>query len=629
MDVAEDAEGSLDPRIQIELENLNNATDDINKLETELDEAHTAFRQLLSESTRRLKEVADKLGPTCIEKARCYFEALEVAHLAQVECQKQAQLFQRASEIHAAAKETVALAEARFTSHQHEWKFDQAWQDMLNHATIKVMDADNQKAECGREHHRKAMLFQDAEKKVLQLEEKYRRYIIKSRPYFEVKAQCDQMLATQKERVEYLQKAIKDAKQNYASSLRILEDISNQIHQQRKDNDILANGPREPGVGAELIGTGDNINYKMDFKKVKHDNIISTIDSEYNTNVQDQQNNGDVQSNITTLCVEHLSRRSVDGSEATSNQWELELQASMEKLNCTPFNSKDFERDEQEIKDISIKEICDIRLVDKKDTVDVVDKSQYNFLQGKESSDDTLNSFKKLSTDLEISKTSFDAPAVSSSKSLQSLCYSLFNSVQARSKYINDITKSLYKESTNKGTCPVERVENVEKVEELNTSKYVPNRISEIDFKHQKSQSNVKTNMEDIKHNYSMPKLYDCTESNALAKAITYVKNPNLKALSTPTCYSANSSPLKSNHSFSSQSKRLSNNELHKTHGKTPPFERSRNKSSSIKELPLLSLINVPTTVLQTYKEKSSSMNDLNFKNTLDLYKSNKHLTIV
>lgn len=55
-----------------------------------------------------------------------------------MECQKQAQLFQRANEIHAAAKETVALAETRFTSHQHEWKFDQAWQDMLNHATIKV-----------------------------------------------------------------------------------------------------------------------------------------------------------------------------------------------------------------------------------------------------------------------------------------------------------------------------------------------------------------------------------------------------------------------------------------------------------------------------------------------------------
>jgi hypothetical protein len=42
------------------------------------------------------------------------------------------------TEIHQAAKETVALAEQRFLSKQHEWQFDNAWQEMLNHATIKV-----------------------------------------------------------------------------------------------------------------------------------------------------------------------------------------------------------------------------------------------------------------------------------------------------------------------------------------------------------------------------------------------------------------------------------------------------------------------------------------------------------
>lgn len=68
MDVTDNADGSLDPRIQIELENLNDATDDINKLETELDEAHTAFRQLLSETTKRLKEILNKVGNSYVEK---------------------------------------------------------------------------------------------------------------------------------------------------------------------------------------------------------------------------------------------------------------------------------------------------------------------------------------------------------------------------------------------------------------------------------------------------------------------------------------------------------------------------------------------------------------------------------
>ena len=41
--------------------------------------------------------------------------------------------------LHQAAKETIALAEERFVNSRHEnWQFDSAWQEMLNHATMKV-----------------------------------------------------------------------------------------------------------------------------------------------------------------------------------------------------------------------------------------------------------------------------------------------------------------------------------------------------------------------------------------------------------------------------------------------------------------------------------------------------------
>lgn len=242
----------LDPRIQIELENLNKSTDEINKLEIELDEANTTFRMLLNESTRRLKLLSKKLG-SCIEKSRAYYEALDVAKLAQKECQKAAVAFQRSNEIHAAAKETVALAEQRFMSNQHEWQFDNAWQEMLNHATMKVMDADNKKAEHGREHQKKALLFHAAEQKVQQLEDSYRRIIIKARPYFDEKALCQEQLNTQKNRIETLKKDIVQVKRSYAQSLKHLEQISNEIHlkRQRAENDLLTR-PREPGVGAEL-----------------------------------------------------------------------------------------------------------------------------------------------------------------------------------------------------------------------------------------------------------------------------------------------------------------------------------------------------------------------------------------
>lgn len=73
------------------------------------------------------------------------------------------------TEIHAAAKETVALAEQRFMSNSHEWQFDNAWQEMLNHATQKVMDAEKQKAECHAEHQQLTKVFNTAEQTVSKL----------------------------------------------------------------------------------------------------------------------------------------------------------------------------------------------------------------------------------------------------------------------------------------------------------------------------------------------------------------------------------------------------------------------------------------------------------------------------
>ena len=76
----------LDPRVQAELERLNKCTDEINQLELQLEEAQSVFRTLLTDSTQQLKATAAKIG-SAIDKARPYYEALEIAQKAQKECQ--------------------------------------------------------------------------------------------------------------------------------------------------------------------------------------------------------------------------------------------------------------------------------------------------------------------------------------------------------------------------------------------------------------------------------------------------------------------------------------------------------------------------------------------------------------
>ena len=58
------------------------------------------------------------------------------------------------------------MAEQRFLSNSNTWDFDNAWQEMLNHATIKVMEAEKQKSDSEAEHLKRAASFQAAEQEV-------------------------------------------------------------------------------------------------------------------------------------------------------------------------------------------------------------------------------------------------------------------------------------------------------------------------------------------------------------------------------------------------------------------------------------------------------------------------------
>jgi SH3-domain binding protein 5 len=92
---------------------------------------------------------------------------------------------------------------------------------------------------------------------VQQLEERFRRSIQKSRPYFDEKQICQDQLQTQKERIQQIQSQLQQAKNTYSTSLRSLEQISEEIHRSRSNKGDLSNaapsGVREPGVGAEHI----------------------------------------------------------------------------------------------------------------------------------------------------------------------------------------------------------------------------------------------------------------------------------------------------------------------------------------------------------------------------------------
>ncbi|XP_055782134.1 SH3 domain-binding protein 5-like [Salvelinus fontinalis] len=254
-------EEEVDPRIQGELEKLNQSTDDINRCETQLEDARQKFRSVLVEATVKLDELVKKIGKA-VEESKPYWEARRVARQAQLEAQRATQDFQRATEVLRAAKETIALAEQRLLEEDTR-QFDSAWQEMLNHATQRVMEAEHTKTRSELVHKETAAKYTAAMGRMKQLEKKLKRTINKSKPYFELKAKYYLQLEHLKKNVDELQAKLSQAKEGYKTALRNLEMISDEIHKRRRNS---AMGPRGRGVGADgdSVAVDDIASFKME-----------------------------------------------------------------------------------------------------------------------------------------------------------------------------------------------------------------------------------------------------------------------------------------------------------------------------------------------------------------------------
>ncbi|XP_073780960.1 SH3 domain-binding protein 5b isoform X1 [Danio rerio] len=134
---------------------------------------------------------------------------------------------------------------------------------MLNHATQRVMEAEQIKTRSELLHKETAANYTAAMSRMKQQEKKLKRTINKSKPYFEMKAKYYLQLEQLKKNVDDLQAKLTQAKGEYKSALRKLEMISDEIHERRRS---LGIGPRERGVGAEGDGViGEDLSgFKME-----------------------------------------------------------------------------------------------------------------------------------------------------------------------------------------------------------------------------------------------------------------------------------------------------------------------------------------------------------------------------
>lgn len=248
-----DSNTPVDPRVQVELEKLNSATDNINKYEVELEEAKCEFKKLLAESVERIKQSAHKLHNS-IQTAKPYYEARLYATQLSKETQQAASNYEKAKSVHAAAKEMVYLAEQGLGEKS---TLDTACQEMLSHAAGRVNQS---QVECTETRNILKMceLKQEvANNRVAKLQSQLKAAIKASSynirrklllinllayqhdliilPYYETRANYNGLLKTQKERINSLESRVAEAKMSYNDALKNLEQISEEIHKMRQE----------------------------------------------------------------------------------------------------------------------------------------------------------------------------------------------------------------------------------------------------------------------------------------------------------------------------------------------------------------------------------------------------------
>ncbi|CAB3402100.1 unnamed protein product [Caenorhabditis bovis] len=219
--------------IREQLNNLNNATDDINLIEAKLDVLRRDFRETRELWTKENSGMSKKQLRN-ITKSRLYYELKSKEEQARVEAQKAAKYFEQRYSIVEMTKETLNVLQKSLSS-EVDPDLEKQYIDVIQQQLKLVAEAEE---ECTIAENIHAQRVKD----LLKIEENLRKAakdneqsIKKSKLYYE----RQNLLKKQLELIMSLEDKVRNQKENYSLSMRMLEKISEEIHMERSQ--LLSN----------------------------------------------------------------------------------------------------------------------------------------------------------------------------------------------------------------------------------------------------------------------------------------------------------------------------------------------------------------------------------------------------
>jgi len=188
------SESEVDPRVKNELDLLNEATDAINHLETELSFERKQFNKFHNEAKERLAILmANK--QKAIAKTRPYYDAIKEAKQANDSLQLSVTNYHRANGVYRAAKETISLAEQSIKSlGVGDGVVDTAWQETLNINTKRFIEAEIEKKKSETLHAQATKRREILSRKANLIKKKHKKLMEKTKRYFLEKECFEELL---------------------------------------------------------------------------------------------------------------------------------------------------------------------------------------------------------------------------------------------------------------------------------------------------------------------------------------------------------------------------------------------------------------------------------------------------
>lgn len=277
----------LDHEIRSRLDKLNGLSDLINSLERQFDEANHLFRETLKQSTERLSSLAKILGKKSIKYGRIYNATRLSLEKSQNECQSACVEFEQATKDHQNARSAIKDAESKLKqicscneevrddvdhhkSHSIEYldfeklqlieRRERVAEDkvedlnttleeklcpfsddsilddaarlnqQLNEAIIKLSEAERKRSDSQKYHLDKANKLMINQNQLIELERNHGQSIKRSKLYFDEAQKFNEQLNSIKSDITHIRDNILTAKQTYASTLKQLEQFSEELH---------------------------------------------------------------------------------------------------------------------------------------------------------------------------------------------------------------------------------------------------------------------------------------------------------------------------------------------------------------------------------------------------------------